>query len=105
MIPIPPDGSFEHVHDTESIGNLAQIASVISAILHYRGPANHFELSNPGEIIENLILDSVRKVSVISVRADVIKGKDCDAFFGGCRFHTSLIEQASSISRKKGHGD
>src|ERR1700740_1002792 len=105
MIPITPDGSFEHVRNTESISNLAQIASIISAILHYRGPANNFELGNPGEIIENLILDSLCEISIVFSRADVIKGKDCDAFFGGCRFNPSLIEQASSISGKKDPSD
>ena len=33
------------------------------------------------EIIENLILHAVRKVGVIFIRADVLKGKDRNALF------------------------
>jgi hypothetical protein len=60
---------------------LAQITFVISPILHHRSPTNDFELSNLGEIIKDLILHSVRKVNIFFIRADVLEGKDCDAFF------------------------
>ena len=105
MIPFTPDGSFEHMCNPESTRDLAQVASVISSILHYGGSANDFEFGDPGEMIENLILDSVRKVSVIFVRADVVKGKDRDAFFGRYRFNTPLVEPTSSIWGKEGPGD
>ena len=66
-----------------------QIAFGVCAILHDGGTANHFELADLGEIIEDLILHSVRKVGVIFARTNVIEGKDGNAFLGYYRFDRS----------------
>src|SRR5258708_19590446 len=101
MIPVTPDRSFQYVRDTENGGDLAQIALVIPPVLHDRGPADHFQLSYFGEIVEDLILHTVRKVSVVFVWTDVIEGKDCYAFFGSCAFANLLLKRRSSVSGKE----
>src|SRR5260370_33923387 len=91
MISVTADGSFQHITYSQSVSDLAQIAFGICPILHHRGPADNLELRNFGEIVENLVLHSVGKVSIIFVRADVVEGKDRNAFFGWRRRWSSLV--------------
>jgi hypothetical protein len=49
-------------------------------------------LADLGEIIQDLILHSIREVSVIFVWADVIEWKDCNTFLGWCCSRSSLVK-------------
>ena len=82
MVTVTTDGSFQDISYSQSISDLPQITFGASTVLHHRGAADDFELSNFREIVKNLILHAVGEVSVIFVGTDVIEGKDRNAFFG-----------------------
>ena len=55
-------------------------------ILHHRGPADHFQVCNPNEIVQNLILHPSRKVSVFFVRTNILERQHGDTVLGSRLF-------------------
>jgi hypothetical protein len=53
--------------------------------MHNRGPAYDFELGDFGQIIEDFILDPVRKVGVIFICADVLERQTAMLFSVGAK--------------------
>jgi len=74
MTSVSTHRSFQDVSYAQSIGNLAQIAFGVRPVLHHRGSANDFELGHLGQVIEDFILDTVTKIGVIFICADVLEG-------------------------------
>jgi hypothetical protein len=73
MISVTTDGPFQNIGDAQGVGDLTQIAFAVSSILHDRGATDDFELSNLGEIIEDLILYAVGKVTIVFVLAEAFE--------------------------------
>jgi hypothetical protein len=71
-------------------GDLAQITFGVGPVLHHRRPADDCELSNLGQTMENLVLDTVGKVGVVLIGAEALERKNRDTLFGMHRFQTSL---------------
>src|SRR5258707_4934820 len=105
MISVTTDGSFQHVRYAQRICNLTQITFVIRPILHYRGPANDFELSNLREIIEDLALHPISEIDVNFICADVLERKDRNALFGWYRLNDSLVKEKSLVTREEKPGE
>src|SRR4029077_8714251 len=82
MVSIPTDSSLQHMSHTQGIGDLAQIAFAVRPILHHRGTADHLELNDLGQVVEDLVLDTVRKVGAVLIGAEAFEGKTGDALFG-----------------------
>jgi hypothetical protein len=67
----------------QGTGDLAQITFGVGPVLHHRRPADDFELSNLGQTIENLVLDTVGKVGVVLIGAELSKGRT-SILFSAC---------------------
>src|SRR6516164_108498 len=52
----------------------------VAPILHHRGAADHFQLRDLGETIEDFIMHTVRKISVVLIRAEILERQDGNAF-------------------------
>src|SRR6266480_5306383 len=52
----------------------ARIARDPRLVLHHRGPADHFKISNSGEVRQNFILHAISKESVLRIRTEILKG-------------------------------
>ena len=74
------DAAFEQMRYAELCPDLAQIACNSGFVLHHRSAADHFKVSNPGEVRENFILYPVCKKCVRFVFAQVLKRQHRDAF-------------------------
>ena len=78
--------ALHQMRDPELLRDLAQIARSSSFVLHHRCAADHFQISDFGEISQNLILHPVGEVGVLLFVAQIFERQDCDALFGcGCR--------------------
>jgi hypothetical protein len=62
--------------------------------------SDDFELSNLGEIIENLVLHTISKIGVIFICADVFEGKNRNTLFGRYGLGDSLVNEKSSAAGK-----
>src|SRR4051794_6168086 len=74
-----PDGSFQNVGDAQSRANLPQVP-VAAAILTDRGAADHFQVRHLGQAGKDVVLNSVCKISVLLVVAQILKRQDRDTF-------------------------
>jgi hypothetical protein len=57
-------------------GDLAQITFGVGPVLHHRRPADDCELSNLGQTMENLVLDTVGKVGVVLIGAEALEKEE-----------------------------
>src|ERR1700716_1146508 len=72
-ISVPAHSPFQYVRDTQRVGDLAHVALRVGSILHDRGAADDFELGNLGQVIENLVLYSLGKKTVVFARTDALE--------------------------------
>ena len=72
--------AFEDVGDAERFADLAQVARAGPVLLH-GSPADHFQVRDPGEAGENVVVHAVGEECVLAVVTQVFKRKNGDAFF------------------------
>ena len=80
-----PHRPLHHVGDAERFADLPQISRP-GPVLPNRCAADHFQVRHFGETRDNVVLDPVRKVSVLLVVTQIFKGQNCDALFRQRRF-------------------
>ena len=83
MVPGPADTAFHHIADTQLLSDFFQIAGDATFVLHDRSATNYFQILDLGQIREQLILDTVRKVGILFFVAQIFQRQDGDAFVRG----------------------
>ena len=69
--------SLQHVGDTQSIAELAQI--LFAAVLHHARAADHLQIGNFGQFNQDVVLDAVGKERVFFLITQVFKRQDRDS--------------------------
>src|SRR5262245_59390792 len=72
--------AFEKMRNAKLFPDLAQIARGSGLVLHYRSAADHFQIRNSCEAVENLVLDAHRKIGIRLIVAQVVEWKHRDTF-------------------------
>src|ERR1700720_1455551 len=79
--------TFEDVSDPKRFADFTKVALDEVFVLHHRSAADHFEIGHFRGISQYLVLNTVGKVGVLFVVAEIFKRKDSDAFsrnWAGC---------------------
>ena len=84
--------AFEDMRDAERFADLAQVARA-GAILLHRSAADHFQVGDPRQTGENVVVHAFSKESVLAIVAQVFKRKNGDTFFR----HRPARERRSSV--------
>src|SRR5262245_53133467 len=73
------DASFYYMRDSELLTDLAQITRSSTLVMHYRRAPDHFQVRDPGQISQEVILDAISKIGVIWIGAEIFKRQHCNA--------------------------
>src|SRR5215831_5786480 len=85
MVPRSAHTSFHHIANTQLLRNLLKIPCDASLVLHDRSAADHFQVLDLGKIRKQFVLDSVGKVSVLFLLAQIFQRQYCNAFLSNWR--------------------
>ena len=69
---VSPHGSFENVSDAERLADFTDVARA-GPILAHRSAADHFQVRDLGQIGQNVVLDTVGKIGVLLIVAQVFE--------------------------------
>jgi hypothetical protein len=75
--------AFDNMRHTELLADFAEIARRAAFILHNARPADHFQVGNPDQMSQDLVLHALGEEGVRFLFAQIFEGKDRDAFFHG----------------------
>src|SRR5205807_7303787 len=78
------DRAFKNVSDTECLADFPKVALDAVFVLHHGGAADDFEVGDLCEIGQDLVLNTIGKVGVLFVVAEIFKREDSDAFIRNC---------------------
>src|SRR5438552_14663945 len=86
------NGSFQNMRNTQSRSDLAKVVLSTVFVLHHRRATDDFEISNLGQVHQNLILNAISEVSVLLVITEVLEWEHVDALLWNARRgHLGLI--------------
>ena len=91
--------------DAELLADLAQIARCAAFVLHDARPADDFQVGNPGQMGQDLVLDALGEEGVRFFFAQIFKRKHRDAFFhdSGERTRRFFAQKREKRSGKRGY--
>ena len=81
-VPRALDATFHHMGNTEFFGHLAQFARYPALVLLNAGAADHPEVGDLGEVVQNFVLHAISEKGVLSIVAQIFKWKDGDTLIG-----------------------
>src|SRR5437868_14489204 len=73
--------SFYHIGDTEFVCDLTKVTLTNDLVLHHRSTADYFQVRDPRQIRQNLVLHAVGEKRVLGVAASVFKRQNSDRFW------------------------
>src|SRR3974390_320450 len=84
MVSLSADAPLQHIRHTELASNLADIF-ILAFKLKCRRACCYLQSGDSGQVVNQLLCESVRKVSLVCLRAHIAKWEDRDRSLGGSR--------------------
>src|SRR5438128_7640033 len=77
---LPLNTTLQKIGNTQGLTDGARIARDPRLVLHHRCPADYLEISDSGQVRQDLVLYAISKKRVLRICAQVFKWKHGDAF-------------------------
>ena len=78
----PAHASFENVGHAERLSDFTQVSLRAGSISHHAGARDYFQVGHFRKRGQDVVLDAIREKFVLFALAEILKGKNRDAFFG-----------------------
>ena len=72
--PLALNTAFQKIGNTQGLTDGACIARDPGLVLHHRGSADYFKISNSGKVCQNFILHAISTEGVLRIRTEILKG-------------------------------
>ena len=74
--------AFQNMRHTQSLSDFAKVGLNTVFVLHHRRATDDFEISNLGQIRQDLILNAISEVSILLVIGEILEWEHGDTFLG-----------------------
>ena len=104
-IPRALDRPLHDVSNAQLLSNFAQISFVPGFVLAHTRVANHFQIGNPREIGQDLVLHAIREIRVVAIVTQRREGKNGDRFISISRrtfARSSVTAEKKERDRERG---